>query len=263
MPQLTHQQILTSAIANRNRYSLTLGTHTAYDGGDLKWVYTGTPVLNTIFAPNLQPDEAGAAIEGALNHFHQLGVTPAIILSPLAQPADLGDRLQKRGYIKAFDFQGMYLDLSKVLTAAVPPTGFELREITTPADLALWADTCCKGFNIPPDQHEVFSQIMIASATLDLENAPYRHYLGFYEGVPVSTLCTIPADGTLGIYWVATTPEARRKGVAAATMTAVLEQAREEGHMLATLQSTDIGHNFYKHLGFQDLYLESVYNWQP
>lgn len=256
---MTEQQILTAAIANRNRYSLTLGTRTAHDGDDIKWVYTGTPVLNTIFAPQLAADIADAAIESALDQFRQRGVTPAIILSPLSQPSDLGDRLQKWGYVKAFDFQGMYLDLSALHTVAEPPSGFELREITTPSDLALWADTCCKGFSIPPEQHEVFAQIMIDSAT----RAPYRHYLCFLEGVPVSTLCTIPADNTLGIYWVATTPEARRKGIAAATMTIVLEQAREKGHALATLQSTDSGHNFYKRLGFQDLYLESVYEWRP
>lgn len=261
MQPLTDNKILTSAIANRNRYSLTLGTHTAHDGDDLKWVYTGTPVLNTIFAPQLPDDTADAAIEDAIDQFRQRGVTPAIILSPLSQPTDLGDRLQKWGYVKAFDFQGMYLELSKLHHVAEPPTGFELREITTPADLALWADTCCKGFHIPADLHDVFARIMIESATLDPENAPYRHYLGFYNGNPVSTVNTLPADGVLGVYWVATTPEARRKGIAAATMTAVLHQARAEGHTVATLQSTDIGHNFYKHLGFQDLYLESVYEW--
>lgn len=259
----TDQQLLTSAIANRNRYSLTLGTHTAHDGDDLKWVYTGTPVLNTIFAPQLAADRAEATIKDAIDQFRQRGVTPAIILSPLSQPTDLGDRLQKWGYVKAFDFQGMYLDLSQLNASTMPPTGFELREITTPAALALWTDTCCKGFKIPADLHEVFGRIMIQSATLDPENAPYRHYLGFSESKPVSTICTIPSDGVLGVYWVATTPEARRKGIAAATMTAVLEQARNAGQTHATLQSTAIGYNFYKHLGFQDLYLESVYEWRP
>jgi predicted GNAT family acetyltransferase len=52
---------------------------------------------------------------------------------------------------------------------------------------------------------------------------------------------------------VATLPEARGKGIGAALTVNPLQEAREMGHRIGVLQSSEMGFNVYKMLGFRHL----------
>ncbi len=56
-----------------------------------------------------------------------------------------------------------------------------------------------------------------------------------------------------GIYSVATLPEARGKGIGAAVTFRPLHNAREMGYRIGVLQSSELGYNVYKKLGFRHL----------
>lgn len=77
---------------------------------------------------------------------------------------------------------------------------------------------------------------------------PYRLWVGFVEDRPVSIASAYVGERAVGIYAVATLPEARGKGYGAA-LTAHATQAAPE--LPAELQSSDDGRPIYLRLGFQ------------
>lgn len=76
-------------------------------------------------------------------------------------------------------------------------------------------------------------------------------YLARLDGAPASGLVTLERDGSAGIYWVATRPEARGRGLAGRLLGRALARARERGCTLSTLQATKMGAPVYERLGYR------------
>src|SRR5205809_413620 len=69
---------------------------------------------------------------------------------------------------------------------------------------------------------------------------------------PVGTALGVVDGPVLGIFNVATVPDARRRGVGRAVMLAAMRDGANRGCRLAVLQSSDMGHTVYERLGFRD-----------
>jgi GNAT superfamily N-acetyltransferase len=78
-----------------------------------------------------------------------------------------------------------------------------------------------------------------------------RVYLARLDGRPVATVETSLQDGVLGVFGVATVPDARRRGIAAA-ITAHAVRDRAAAADIAFLQSSEVGHGVYGSIGFRD-----------
>jgi ribosomal protein S18 acetylase RimI-like enzyme len=89
-----------------------------------------------------------------------------------------------------------------------------------------------------------------------------HYYLGVLDDKPVATSLLYPGGGVAGIYNVATLPEARRQGIGSALTVAPLLQAHTWGYRIGTLQSTPMGLNLYRRLGFREYCRFQVYFWQ-
>jgi GNAT superfamily N-acetyltransferase len=97
---------------------------------------------------------------------------------------------------------------------------------------------------------------------LSLGNAlPWRHYVGLLHGEPVATSSLFLGTESAGIYCVATLPEARKQGIGAAVTLAALQAARDRGYHLAILQSSALGRNVYRRLGFREYCTYHLYHW--
>lgn len=75
-------------------------------------------------------------------------------------------------------------------------------------------------------------------------------HIAFESGVPVSAACGFLTGDTGGIYSVATPPECRRRGFAAAVTSAATNHLFELGATDVVLQASALGRGVYERLGF-------------
>jgi GNAT superfamily N-acetyltransferase len=76
-------------------------------------------------------------------------------------------------------------------------------------------------------------------------------FVGRVEGAPVASAMLIASGPVAGIYWVATVPEARRRGYGEALTWAAVEAGRRAGCAVASLQASAMGRPVYARMGFQ------------
>ena len=78
-------------------------------------------------------------------------------------------------------------------------------------------------------------------------------YVAELDGRPVACVAVCPHEGDCGIYFVATLPEARGRGLAGALMRIALREAREQGCETTSLEATAMGEPVYAALGYRSL----------
>lgn len=106
---------------------------------------------------------------------------------------------------------------------------------------------------IPAWFNEVFDET--------IHSRPFRCWVGYYGDHAVATAATTVSDGVIGIYNVATLPEARGRGYAeAVTRHAAAAAQRESGLNRLILQATPQGESLYRRLGFRDVSRIVVFN---
>jgi ribosomal protein S18 acetylase RimI-like enzyme len=91
---------------------------------------------------------------------------------------------------------------------------------------------------------------------------PWQHFVAFEGDRPMATTSVLVEGDLAGIYFVATMPEARGRGIGSAATRAAMRYAREAGATRAALQSSDSGFGVYRGLGFEQRCVVSAYEWR-
>ena len=92
-------------------------------------------------------------------------------------------------------------------------------------------------------------QRLLGQGALD----PAHVYVARFDGQAVASVVTQDHDGDCSVWWVATVPEARGRGLAAGLMRRALANGRERGCEVTTLQATKAGQPVYERLGYRGL----------
>lgn len=170
-------------------------------------------------------------------------------MEPPLRPADWEPALSKHGFGYSDGTPGMAADLQGLDESLGAVDGLEVRTVANEESLRAWVNVFIHGYGLPPTWESITYDLWLQLG-FDL---PLRNYLGIWNGKPVSTSTLFYGGGAAGIYCVATLPEARGKGIGAALTLHPLLEARESGYRIGVLQSSDMGFNIYKKLGFQHL----------
>jgi len=124
-----------------------------------------------------------------------------------------------------------------------PPAELRIERVTD-GTLQAFRRTTESGFGMPAPIVEHFYPPSM------LHDERLRAFLGWMDGRPVATAFSSRTGDVVGIYSIATVPEARRRGIGAA-MTWHLPRDADPGWRLGVLQASEMGRPLYERMGFR------------
>jgi GNAT superfamily N-acetyltransferase len=212
-----------------------------------------SPMFTGVWGARLGPGEVDRAIADTLAELAAAEVPFAFWWTgPSTRPADLGRRLEAHGLEPLeVDAPGMVATIADLDLAALEraPAGLEITPARDDADLEDFVEAFARGYEMPDWAARAWAE---ATAAAGLERAPWRIHVGRLDGRPVASAIAVPGGGAVGLYGVATVPEARGRGIGAAMTLAPLVEAAAAGHRHAALFSSDMGLPLYRRLGFTE-----------
>jgi len=131
--------------------------------------------------------------------------------------------------------------------AAEPPAppGFEIRRVTDEAGVEDHRAVVTAGFG-------VVRSVAVGTAGLDLlGSAECTIYVGYADGVAVTSGMGWRSGRTIGVYAISTVPAARRLGYGEAMTARVVADGIAAGCDVAALQASEAGRPIYERLGFR------------
>lgn len=223
---------------------------TLHDEGDALWFETPIPILpyNTVLKFQVTHN-ADQRIDALINGYADRNVAPLWILHPSSAPADLAERLQKRGYQEIEIAPCMGRSLENLPEAPAIPEGVEIREAVEDNDLMELYGLAAWRWGVP-EEHRGQLRKMIEHFEIGERGSNTRFWLAWKDGAPISKIGLYSGSGSAGIYGVATRPEARGLGIASILMNTAMQAAKEMGHTLAVLDSSPLAEKLYRRLGF-------------
>ena len=250
-PALAHANELSLWAAYRSYARWPGGT--LQDSPSLLRAFTGLnhPLFNGLFRTRLSPEDVALTVQEAVTVAQQRDLPFYWWVGPSDTPADLSARLEAAGLPYDGDVPGMSADLHAIPPAAsLPiPTAATLERITTPAGIQASESVLQTCFRLPPD----VAAGSLAGTLADFaapDSHGWRYYLARVEDQPAAAGAILCADGVAGVHAVATHPDHRRKGLAAALVALGLRDARAAGYRIGALQSSDMAISVYERLGF-------------
>lgn len=216
----------------------------------LQWISSDVPypLFNAVLRTRLTGGRAGETIDRLAAGARGRGLPLAWLVSPLTEPADMGERLVEKGFQHGPVTIGMAADLDAIEWSEMAPANLVVEEVRDTEGLRTWRDVVISVYNFPG---------FVAGPWLELHEAmglgpdkPWRHYVGRLGTTPVAAATLFLWPGSAFLANVATVPEARQMGIGTAITLRALAEARDRGYRLATLCSSRMGLGLYKRLGF-------------
>lgn len=163
--------------------------------------------------------------------------------------------LDHAGVCEVEDFYGMVAEIGAMDAVALPDAPHARTvEFEDDDDAKAWADATWLGFDSgepAPDGFINFTKQAMASEDLILLGVLARFTPEDEEEVAATgMLCT--ARDLAGIYYIATHPKFRRRGLAMHVMKGLMERAKKLEHSKVSLLATPEGRPLYHRCGFHD-----------
>lgn len=225
---------------------------------DVIWGTTGLPLsaFNGATAATFTRTSVDARIDQVLDYFRELKIDMSWWVGPTSTPADLGKRLVARGLAADGAAPGMAVSLEG-WTHPPRPDGLVVQPALDAAMFRQAMEAMFAGFEMPADLlapfEERFRDFCVGPRAIQ------RTFLGMIDGRPVATSLGMVVDDVVGIYNVATVPDARRLGFGGAVTAAAMAYGRERGARWAILESSPMGVSVYERLGFRQVCEVVVY----
>lgn len=216
------------------------GAVAEFDG--LAVTLTGLPStdLNLSFVER-EPNDPGRALEEAEAWCVSRGRPFALDLEDGAHPG-VHAAAGRTGLRPAAVRPAMALELVAFTAAGDPMV--EVHRVSTEPDRRRLVQVQAEGSGFDLDTADrLFSSLILADPGLTA-------YVGLLEGKPAGAALIHLDDRAAGVYWVATVPWARRRGVGAAVLTKALTDGGARADF-AWLQASTAGRPLYERLGFQ------------
>ncbi|MEM9616640.1 MAG: GNAT family N-acetyltransferase [Pseudomonadota bacterium] len=216
--------------------------------------YLDTPIAslpyNGVFRFH-EPCESDEAIDRLLRHYADRKVEHLWLIHPSAEPHDLADRLAARGLQEADEFIGMVLEPDRLKAPAVVPGGVDIRELCT-GDEEVVIEFIAARWSVPTDAIPHLYKFFVDN-NIGRKGAATRGWIATIDGKLVGKAFTHRFENTVGVYGVATRPEARGRGVARALCAKAFAETSDHGVDMLVLHSTEMASGIYEKFGFRSV----------
>ncbi|MFX1572287.1 MAG: GNAT family N-acetyltransferase [Promethearchaeota archaeon] len=219
-------------------------------------VYSGIPfpMANGVINTKLTSEIAEKKINQIITYFEDKNIPFAWVVGPSSEPKDLGELLANKGFIPVQKAPGMACNLKNLIYKTEPLVNLKIVKVKNFEMLKLWADVCITAAEWPKE--------LLLDLWLTI-SSPDNAFLAYYDGKPVATSYVFYGAGVAGIYNVGTLEDVRNKGIGTAISLAPLYQAKKLGYEIAILQSSEMGLNIYKKIGFKEYCKMETFIWSP
>ena len=178
---------------------------------------------NLAMVDDVPPHEADAALSAIVEHYRARRATPRVRLSPFSSP-DWVMRLEAAGFVETGERRRFWIAPSTVHIPVDPE--IIVTRATRPAEADRFSSIQAACFALPVELHEWDRQL----ARQRLAEGRVRFFLGRKCGRTVGTGAVTPlANGTIGLWGLATLPDARHSGVGMSVLARMIEDARSLG----------------------------------
>ena len=229
---------------------------------ELFWMYTGARGPNAVLCSrfvNDEPDYIEAKIEEMIAFFKTRNIDFSWTTGPSTRPAELGQMLEAHGFVYSDSTTGMAIDLLSLNENVFTNANLAIIEIEDLETLKILRSIEISGFgtseNAAQNYYDSYAYSGFGNGT------SWHHYIGWLHREPVAIASLLLHAGVAGIYGVATIPQSRRQGVAAAMTLNALHEARELGYRIAVLSPTEMSNALYRRIGFQEYCKLLHYDW--
>ncbi len=171
-------------------------------------------------------------------------VPNAWTVGPLTKPLNLGEMLERHGFLNVYHQVGMALNLSVLEDSIVKKYNFDIKIIENEENIKDWSKIVSSVFNIKVD-NELLKYLLIQNEI--------KFYIGIFDGKVVSALMLYLIPGVAGLHAVSTLPDYRKKGFALILSRKALLDAYTLGYKIGVLQASSTGQYVYRKLGFKNM----------
>lgn len=222
-----------------------------------RWVLMPTvpyPRFNHVSRIRMGADQVDDLVASARAFFQERRIPNCtFLITPATQPADLGMRLYRQGYLT--ETNPVMLWNGRPLPADDRPGLVVERADREQADL-FW---------------ELLRHVFFAGASAEMLAAGRRgveisfdigatNYIAYLDGRPIGAGTLFPHQSMGGIFNMCTLPRFQRNGVATAILRACIADAVAAGCSHVALTPTPMGRPLYERLGFQEVYQEIYFS---
>ena len=211
-----------------------------------------TPVeisdFNRIMVRSVAADPSDAEVDGLLAGLD--GVTElSCWLPPGDHQAAIAGRFGGRGFGGGSGpgVPTMWIETAG-LAAGPLPSGVTIERVVSPELSDLMVRVAVDGFGAPPQLEAPMASLFRPMVTQPAW--PARAFLARLDGRAVATALGVVSGDAVGIYNVATVPDARGRGIGGAVTLAAICDGRDRGARVAVLESSEMGFPVYQRLGF-------------
>ncbi len=211
------------------------------------------------FPPGTPPEGIEAEIDRIMAFFHERGVPFLWWLSPMASPADMGERLIQHGMVLLdYRLPALAAPLPVSTNGPVFDPGIEVWQANGRADLQASSAIRHAAFHFPEDAARTYFEDMEEDW---LRSDPARLFLARLgrDGPPVAIGALVMGEGLPGVYAMASLPHWEGRGLGKAILARILETARSEGHKMIILTAGARAYSLYRKFGFQHIFEYRLY----
>jgi GNAT superfamily N-acetyltransferase len=213
-------------------------------------------MYNRVFALGVASPVAESELEHLLDLYRQAGLPFVIRLSPEAQPSELTQWLEARGFTVGMRTARFFRKLDEPVSIA-----HHWHIVPVTAELAPQF-----AYIASREQNPMLQKWLL----MTLERPGWYHYVATDNETPIATGVLYIRDKVGWLGWASTLPAHRRKGAHQALLAHRINEARKLGCILLSAETREDTpeepnpsyHNLLR-MGFQFAYLRSDYVYQP